>query len=86
MFLADLTEHDSYLLATRKPSVFLWAVRDAGTWLHLDNSSIDWRRAEVQSGGGAVQYFIGQQTGLREITAQQYVDYKFAEDKCTPSM
>jgi hypothetical protein len=80
LFTDDLTVHDSYTLATVKPEVFLWALREYGTWLHCDNGSVEWRAAEIHQERDA-KYFIGQRSGLRAITAEQYAKYEFKEVK-----
>ncbi len=78
LFAADMTNHDAYNLVTVDPQVFLWTVRNTGTWLFTSNQNIEWRQAIAKQNEDA-KYYIVTSTGLQEITAEQFAEYKFRE-------
>ena len=47
LYAEDLTNHDAYTLGTRQPAVFLWMLRECGTWLRETARKVEGRGQPV---------------------------------------
>ncbi len=77
-YTTDMINHDAYTLATVNPDVFLWSVREAGTWLFTDDKNPEWRKSVVKY-AGRDKYFVVTSKGMRQITGNEFVSYRLEE-------
>jgi hypothetical protein len=73
----DLIKHDAYSLAYyNAPDLFLWAIRDCGTWLFIptyDNKRF--REAIAKESDKSQRYYLYKNGLLNQITPEQWANF-----------